>query len=54
VNGEAIVTEQTAAADALSRNLTVTHAMLGDALEDPSFLAALCALVNNGYWYFND
>ncbi len=54
VNGERIETEHAQAADALSRNLTVTHAMLGDAMEDPAFLAALCALVNNGYWYFNE
>jgi len=54
VNGEPIVTEHTAAADALSRNLSVTQAMLGDALEDPSFLALLCALVNSGYWYFDE
>ncbi|WP_262408860.1 hypothetical protein, partial [Salmonella enterica] len=24
----------------------------GDALEDPSFLAMLAALVNSGYWFF--
>ncbi|KQN46926.1 cupin domain-containing protein [Rouxiella silvae] len=54
VNGEPIVTEHTAAADALTRNLSVTQAMLGDALEDPSFLALLCALVNSGYWYFDE
>ncbi|MDR3431984.1 MAG: cupin domain-containing protein [Rouxiella aceris] len=54
VNGEAIVTEQMQAADALTRHATITQAMLGEALEDPSFLALLCALINNGYWYFND
>ena len=26
----------------------------GDALEDPSFLAMLAALVNSGYWFFGD
>ena len=26
----------------------------GDALEDPSFLAMLAALVNSGYWFFED
>ncbi|WAT02868.1 cupin domain-containing protein [Rouxiella chamberiensis] len=54
VNGEPMVTEHIKAADALSRSLIVTHDMLGDALEDPSFLAMLCAFINNGYWYFND
>jgi len=54
VNGEAMVTEQMAAADAITRHFTVTREMLGAALEDPSFLALLSALINNGYWYFND
>jgi len=40
--------------DALTRHLTVTREMLGDALDDPSFLALISALVNSGYWYFND
>lgn len=52
VNGEAITTEQVAAVDALTRHLTVTREMLGDALDDPSFLALISALVNSGYWYF--
>jgi 50S ribosomal protein L16 3-hydroxylase len=28
--------------------------MFGDALDDPSFLAMLAALVNSGYWFFED
>lgn len=54
VNGEAMTTEHLAAADAMTRHMTVTRDMLGDALDDPSFLALLSALVNSGYWYFND
>jgi 50S ribosomal protein L16 3-hydroxylase len=54
VNGEAMTTEHIGAVDAIARHKTVTKEMLGDALEDPSFLALLSALVNSGYWYFND
>jgi len=34
--------------------MVLEEAMFGDALEDPSFLAMLAALVNSGYWYFAD
>jgi 50S ribosomal protein L16 3-hydroxylase len=54
VNGEVIDTEYLQAADALTRNFTVTSEMLGEALEDPSFLAMLSVLINSGYWYFKD
>lgn len=54
VNGEVIDTEYLQAADALTRNFTVTGEMLGEALEDPSFLAMLSVLINSGYWYFKD
>jgi 50S ribosomal protein L16 3-hydroxylase len=54
VNGEALVTPHLAATDSLCRSPTVNAQMLGDALEDPSFLALLVSLINNGYWYFNN
>jgi len=54
VNGEAMVTDQLAAVDALTRHTIVTRELLGEALDDPSFLALLAALINSGYWYFND
>lgn len=54
VNGERIVTEHAAAANALAREYIVSAEMLGDALEDPAFLATLAALINTGYWYFRD
>ncbi|MFV5943944.1 hypothetical protein, partial [Klebsiella pneumoniae] len=34
--------------------LTLRADHFGDALEDPSFLAMLAALVNSGYWFFGD
>lgn len=53
-NGELIDTPHLQAANALCQHFSVNAEMLGDALEDPSFLAMLAALVNSGYWYFND
>ncbi|XPE44105.1 winged helix domain-containing protein [Shigella flexneri] len=40
------------ALDALASNIALTAENFGDALEDPSFLAMLAALVNSGYWFF--
>lgn len=54
VNGELIDTDQLQAADALCQHFGVDAALLGDAVDDPSFLALLTALINSGYWYFND
>ncbi|CQH08199.1 cupin family protein [Yersinia mollaretii] len=53
-NGELIDTPHLQAADALCQHFSVDAEKLGDALEDPSFLAMLSAMVNSGYWYFND
>ncbi|TBL53736.1 cupin domain-containing protein [Obesumbacterium proteus] len=54
VNGEIIVTEHSAAAQALAREYVINAAMLGEALDDPSFLVTLAALINSGYWFFRD
>lgn len=54
VNGELIDTEHQQAANALCQNFSVDAQMLGEAVDDPSFLALLTALINSGYWYFND
>ncbi|TCL03614.1 MULTISPECIES: cupin domain-containing protein [Sodalis] len=54
VNGEQIVTTHQAAVAALARDYQVAASQLGDALEDPSFLALLTALINSGYWYFKN
>ncbi|WP_058909722.1 cupin domain-containing protein [Entomohabitans teleogrylli] len=54
VNGERIDSPHRPALQALANHIRLTDAMFGDALEDPSFLAMLAALVNSGYWYFAD
>lgn len=54
VNGEKINSPHRPALDALATYLTLNAEHLGDALEDPSFLALLAALVNSGYWFFED
>jgi 50S ribosomal protein L16 3-hydroxylase len=52
VNGEQLHSSNQQALFALADNLAIGKDKLGDALEDPSFLAMLTALVNSGYWYF--
>ncbi|CAI0896315.1 cupin domain-containing protein [Serratia proteamaculans] len=54
VNGELMDTEHLQAVDAMCQNFSVNATQLGDAVDDPSFLALLTALINNGYWYFKD
>jgi 50S ribosomal protein L16 3-hydroxylase len=54
VNGELMDTEHLQAVDAMCQNFSVNASQLGDAVDDPSFLALLTALINNGYWYFKD
>ncbi|HHH7668039.1 TPA: [50S ribosomal protein L16]-arginine 3-hydroxylase [Escherichia coli] len=51
-NGEKIDSPRRPALDALASNIALTAENFGDALEDPSFLAMLAALVNSGYWFF--
>ncbi|MGQ7098956.1 winged helix domain-containing protein, partial [Escherichia sp. SP-MK] len=51
-NGEKIDSPHRPALDALASNIALTAENFGDALEDPSFLAMLAALVNSGYWFF--
>ncbi|KEA52734.1 hypothetical protein DT73_11600 [Mangrovibacter sp. MFB070] len=52
VNGEKLHSSNQQALFALADNLAIGKDKLGDALEDPSFLAMLTTLVNSGYWYF--
>ena len=54
VNGEKIDSPHRPALDALATHLSLRAEHFGDALEDPSFLAMLAALVNSGYWFFED
>src|SRR5699024_12519575 len=51
-NGEKIDSPHRPALDALASNIALTAENFGDALEDPSFLAMLAALVNSGSWLF--
>lgn len=53
-NGEKIVTPHRQAAAALAARYDVSREQLGDALDDPSFLALLAGLINSGYWYFKN
>ncbi|ROW55990.1 50S ribosomal protein L16 arginine hydroxylase, partial [Cronobacter malonaticus] len=48
VNGEKIDTPHRPALHQLANGVVLNDAMFGDALEDPSFLAMLAALVNSG------
>ncbi len=52
VNGEKLQSPHQQALFAMADNLSIGKDKLGDALEDPSFLAMLTALVNSGYWFF--
>ncbi len=54
VNGEKVDSPHRPALAALANHIVVTADTLGDALDDPSFLAMLAALVNSGYWFFED
>ncbi len=54
VNGEKINSPHRPALDALATHLALRADHFGDALEDPSFLAMLAALVNSGCWFFGD
>ncbi|PRD15523.1 cupin domain-containing protein [Pantoea coffeiphila] len=54
INGEQLESPHRAALTALANQLTLNQEALGEALDDPSFLAQLAALVNSGYWYFGD
>ena len=52
INGERLESPHHAALTVLANQLTLDRNALGDALDDPAFLAQLAALVNSGYWYF--
>ena len=54
INGEAYSPVDPRAADALSRCTAVNRELLGEALENPAFVAELTELVNQGYWYFDE
>ncbi|WP_367300008.1 JmjC domain-containing protein [Hafnia alvei] len=54
VNSEPMQAAEPKAADALCRYTTVGKKELGDALNNPAFVAELTDLVNQGYWYFDE
>lgn len=54
VNSEPLEISDPAPADALSRYITLGKSELGAALDDPICVAELTALVNQGYWYFDE
>ena len=54
VNSEPLDIVDPVAADALCRYTQVGQNELGDALNNPAFIAGLTALVNQGYWYFDE
>ena len=52
VNGEKIDSPHQQALDAMAGSIMLESQHFGEALDDPSFLAMLAALVNSGYWFF--
>lgn len=54
VNSEPLDVSDAAAADALSRYTTLGKAELGEALTNPVFAEELTALINQGYWFFDE
>ncbi|MDN6114750.1 MAG: cupin domain-containing protein [Enterobacterales bacterium] len=54
VNSEPMKAVEPKAADALCRYTSVSKKELGDALNNPAFVAELTDLVNQGYWYFDE
>ncbi|MBK4715195.1 MULTISPECIES: ribosomal protein uL16 3-hydroxylase [Tenebrionibacter/Tenebrionicola group] len=54
VNGEKVESPHRPALNALADAIELNAQHFGDALDDPSFLATLAALINSGYWYFTD
>lgn len=54
VNGEKLESPHSQALEALASHTTLHAAHFGDALDDAGFLTLLAALINSGYWYFED
>jgi len=54
VNGEQLDSPPRPGREGGGSHTVLTANTFGEALEDPSFLAMLAALVNSGYWFFED
>ena len=52
VNGEKVDSPHQHALDAMAGSIMLESQHFGEALDDPSFLVMLTALVNSGYWFF--
>ena len=54
VNSERFDTVAPKAAEALCRYLLIGKEELGEAVNNPTFIAELTGLINQGYWYFDE
>ncbi|MER0125071.1 cupin domain-containing protein [Franconibacter daqui] len=54
INSERLETADLKAADALCRYTLISQQELGEAVDNPIFMAELTELVNQGYWYFDE
>ena len=54
INSELLETVDAKAADVLCRYTEFGQDELGDALQNPAFIAELTDLINQGYWYFEE
>ena len=51
---ERLETTDAKAADALCRYTMIGKKELGEALNNPTFMAELTELINQGYWFFDE
>ncbi|MWL73498.1 cupin domain-containing protein, partial [Escherichia coli] len=54
INSEQLDTVDAKAADVLCRYTGFGKQELGEALDNPAFIAELTGLINQGYWYFDE
>ena len=54
INSEKLETCEPQAADALCRYTELDKSRFGEALRNPAFVAELTALINQGYWFFDE
>lgn len=54
LNGEALDSEQHQALDTMCRHQIINAELLAEAIDDPHFITQLTALINRGYWFFNE
>lgn len=54
INSEPFETTCPDAADILCRYTTIDSTLLGEAVNNPAFIAELTGLINQGYWFFDE